>query len=562
MTEAARLTMLNALGKSDSDPEPFFDALTHAARTMTEMPAALISLVDQDRQWLELQSVRPGATELQQETSFSTWVIRSKDLFEVEDATEDPRFANDSLVIGPPFVRHFVGVPVIVHGKSIGSLCLLSPERGRISQAHAEALICLAQAAAVGMQQRARLLERVTESHALQRRLQRSQLFLERTNSLAKVGGWELSLATNALRWTKETHLIHGVAEDALPALDTAVGFYSDEARQRLETALAECRLSGTPIDLILPSSKATGERTWVHVVGQREEADGGGRLVGAIQDVTEQRAAMEKLAQSEARYRRLFQHSLGLICTHSLDGTVISVNPAASHSLGLPEGVLIGRSLAQVIPKDRQSAFERYLNRILENQSDSGTMELLAHDGSRRVWAYHNVLDTEADPPYVLGHAQDITTQHIQEQQLYELATRDPLTRAFNRRYLSELANQQLHEWGCLVFDLDHFKEVNDTLGHARGDKVLVDFVSFLSAPLLREEVVIRLGGDEFLVFVPGATLERLQALERAYHDHAEDAPIRFSAGCAIGRPLESVADTINRADMKLYDRRKRVRR
>jgi diguanylate cyclase (GGDEF)-like protein len=169
--------------------------------------------------------------------------------------------------------------------------------------------------------------------------------------------------------------------------------------------------------------------------------------------------------------------------------------------------------------------------------------------------------MDVEADPPYVLGHAQDITTQYIQEQQLQDLATRDPLTRSFNRRYLTDLAQQQLEAWGCLVFDLDRFKEVNDTQGHARGDAVLVEFVVFLSRFLQGEEVVVRLGGDEFLVFVPGATLERLQALESAYQLHADQAPIRFSGGCAISRSTETVADTINRADMKLYDRRRRDR-
>jgi len=561
MIEADRLSTLNALRILDSDPEPFFDALTQAARTMTGMPIALISLVDGDRQWFKSQTGLSGVQETPRAISFCTWAVQSDVLFEVEDAIDDPRFANNPLVVGPPFVRHYVGAPISAKGESVGTLCLLSPEPGTISQAHAEALTCLAQAAAVGMQQRARLLERVAESHALHRRLQRSQFFLERTNSLAKVGGWELSLATNALKWTKETHLIHGVAEDAKPSFDAAVAFYSTEARQRLESALTECTRLGTPMDLILPSSKATGERIWVHVVGQREDTEGGGRLIGAIQDVTEQRTALEALGRSEARYRRLFQHSLGLICTHSLDGTITSVNPAASHSLGMPEGALIGRRLVEVIPKEKRASFEDYLKRIAENASDSGTMELVAHDGSRRVWAYHNVLDTEADPPYVLGHAQDITTQHIQEKQLHDLATRDPLTRAFNRRYLSELATQQLDGWGCLVFDLDHFKEVNDTQGHARGDKVLVDFVAFLSDPLEGEEAVVRLGGDEFLVFVPGATMRRLQVLEQVYQERAGEAPICFSGGCAIGRPLESVADTINRADMKLYDRRKRER-
>ncbi len=279
--------------------------------------------------------------------------------------------------------------------------------------------------------------------------------------------------------------------------------------------------------------------------------------MIGAIQDVTEQRAAVEALAHSEARYRRLFQHSLGLICTHSLDGTVTSVNPAASHSLGLSESDVIGRSLAELIP--RPSKTRSRLTWIVSRQtSDSGMMELVARDGSRRFWAYHNVLDTEAQPPYVLGHAQDITTQHIQEQQLHDLATRDPLTRAFNRRYLTDLAQQQFEGWGCLVFDLDHFKEVNDTQGHAQGDKVLVDFVAFLSAPLQGEEAVVRLGATSSGV----RSRCDIGTIERA-GGHLPRAPERhqFAFGCAIGRPLESVADTINRADIKLYDRRRQLR-
>jgi GGDEF domain-containing protein len=84
---------------------------------------------------------------------------------------------------------------------------------------------------------------------------------------------------------------------------------------------------------------------------------------------------------------------------------------------------------------------------------------------------------------------------------------------------------------------------------------------VAFLSSPLEENEVVVRLGGDEFLVFVPGASMERLQALEATYQARAHLAPVRFSGGCAISRPSETVADTINRADMKLYERRRRER-
>jgi len=561
MAEEERQAALEQLRILDSDPEPFFDALTEAAQTMTAMPMSLITLIDRGRQWFKSQAGLDGVTQTPRAISFCTWAIESAEVMEVEDASKDPRFANNPLVLGPPHLRHYVGAPITADGQRVGTLCVLSPSPGRLCESHLATLTLLAKAAGVGMEQRARLLHRVSQSDALQRDLERSQFFLEQTNALARVGGWELSLESGELKWTKETHCIHGVSEDVAPSMSVAMGFYTPAARQSLETALDRCATAGAPIDVTLPSTKASGAKTWLHVVGQRDIQDGQIRLIGAVQDVTERRNAGEALAQSEARYRRLFQHSLGLICTHSLDGTLTSVNPAASHSLGASEADLVGRPLAELIPTERRPYFEAYLSRIHENQSDSGMMDLIAHDGSRRFWAYHNVLDTEADPPYVLGHAQDITTQHIQEQQLQELAIRDPLTRAFNRRYLTQLAHQQSGTWGCLVFDLDHFKEVNDTQGHAEGDKVLVDFVAFLSIPLQGDEVVVRLGGDEFLVFVPGATLERLQLLEADYRERSPDAPIRFSGGCAIGRPSESVADTINRADMKLYDRRRQDR-
>ena len=562
MSESARQAALDSLRILDSDPEPFFDGLTRAAHAMTGMPIAMISLIDGERQWFKAH-VGLDVSETARDISFCTWTIQSDMVLEVEDAREDPRFADNPTVLGPPFVRHYLGAPIRLEGGSrIGTLCLLDSEPGKATLGQREALAWLARVAGIGMEQRASLLNRIAESTRLHRQLHRSQAFLERTNTLAKVGGWELALDTRELEWTRETRLLHGVAEDFTPDLESALRFYPEASRQMLAEALDACANDGTAIDLTLQATKAGGELSWVHVVGQRIDDAAGSRLVGAIQDVTEQRLASNALAQSEARYRRLFQHSLGLICTHTLSGTITSVNPAASLSLGRPEAELLGRSLMEIIPVERREHLQLYLQRIAENQSDSGLMELLADDGSRRYWAYHNVLDTEADPPYVLGHAQDITTQHLQERQLLDMAIRDPLTRAFNRRYLGDLAEKQLDAWGCLVFDLDHFKEINDTQGHANGDAVLVEFVAFLSAPLQQEEVVVRLGGDEFLVFVPGATMERLQALEAQYQARAAQAPVRFSGGCAINRPGETVTDTINRADMKLYERRRKDRR
>ncbi|WP_282243728.1 PAS domain-containing protein [Stenotrophomonas sp. PS02300] len=96
----------------------------------------------------------------------------------------------------------------------------------------------------------------------------------------------------------------------------------------------------------------------------------------------------------------------MGLICTHTLEGIITSISPAASLSLGREEQELIGQPLSAILPPDRRTQLHAYLAKIKEDQSDSGVMELVASDGSQRFWAYHNVLDAEADPPYVLGHA------------------------------------------------------------------------------------------------------------------------------------------------------------
>lgn len=558
MVEQARLSALYALDILDSDPEPFFDAITRAAQASLGMPIALIAFVDDQRQWFKSQAGFDCIRETPRDISFCHWAILSGDVFEIEDASVNAQFAGNPLVAGPPYVRHYVGAPIEVEGGSrVGTLCLLSPKVGRLTTPQISTLQCLAQVVATGLDQRAKLLKHIERGAELCARLKKSQAFLRQTHALAKVGGWELNPQTDALDWSEGAPLIYGLINPAR-TLESAICFCSKSAQLAVQSAMVNCINTGAPMDLVLPSTTASMQPIWVHLVGQRVQDERGTRLIGAIQDVTQNHAANSALENSERLYRRLFQYSMGLICTHTLDGIITSINPAAALSLGRKEHDLINRPLSAFLPPERRAKFESYLSRIKADQSDTGTMELIASDGSRRIWAYQNVLDAEADPPYVLGHAQDITAQHFQEQQLQELAVRDPLTRCFNRRYLSQLSHLHPPGWGCLIFDLDHFKEINDTYGHVAGDNVLVGFVAFLERKLVQGEVVIRLGGDEFLVFIPSPAVKRVKDLEDSYQSYASEAPIRFSGGSAVNRQDESFTDTINRADMKLYDRRK----
>jgi diguanylate cyclase (GGDEF)-like protein/PAS domain S-box-containing protein len=274
--------------------------------------------------------------------------------------------------------------------------------------------------------------------------------------------------------------------------------------------------------------------------------------------DITVRKRAIQALEMSELRFRKLFQYSLGLICTHDLDGVILSVNPATARVLDYSITELMGRNLVELMPPKALPAFRQYLERIVENGEDSGLLHLISRDGQPRIWEYHNVLDDDSDGvPYVLGHAQDITDRRRYEQQLREQSIRDPLTGCYNRRYLDEHVASlgAAATWGCVVIDLDHFKQVNDTCGHQRGDEVLIGIGRFLSAQADKGSVVVRMGGDEFMVLLRDgdeAATERLAARLRAAAPN--EAPIAFTVGWATREPGETLDATIRRADNALY--------
>lgn len=143
-----------------------------------------------------------------------------------------------------------------------------------------------------------------------------------------------------------------------------------------------------------------------------------------------EHRRAQERIRERDYLYRLLVENSLGLMCSHDLDGVLLSINPAAASSLGYMPEDGIGRNLREFIAPSVRHQFDDYLARLRENASDSGLLRLVAKDGGERVWVYHNMrYDEPGLPPRVLGHAQDITERIAMEQALKE--SKEALERA-----------------------------------------------------------------------------------------------------------------------------------
>ena len=163
-----------------------------------------------------------------------------------------PTFLHQPLVTGGPRIRHYAGIPGSAHGARIGTLCLLDPMPGVLSPSQRELMVHLARVTTQVLEQRSTLMAQVGQAKALHRELKRSEDFLSALNRAARVGGWEMDLVTNEVRWTRETKQLHGVRSNFEPTLDTALSFYREDSRNIIRAAVQRCIDEGTSWELQL----------------------------------------------------------------------------------------------------------------------------------------------------------------------------------------------------------------------------------------------------------------------------------------------------------------------
>jgi GAF domain-containing protein len=171
--EAARIAALNRYAILDTEPEQSFDDLVTLAAHICKTPMAMLSLVDEHRQWFK-SKVGVQVRETPREVSICTHAIQQDDLFIVPDTREDPRFRDNPLVVGEPRVRFYAGAPLINEdGFALGTLCVVDREPRELDEDQKNALLSLRRLALAQMElrQNLRLLkdalnDRTKEEHA------------------------------------------------------------------------------------------------------------------------------------------------------------------------------------------------------------------------------------------------------------------------------------------------------------------------------------------------------------------------------------------------------------
>ncbi len=242
-----------------------------------------------------------------------------------------------------------------------------------------------------------------------------------------------------------------------------------------------------------------------------------------------------------------------------TLDGEIIDANPAFLEMFGVESlEELKGYRTSDFVRPDMRAREMAQLER--EGSVRDIEFQLTRRDGKTRTVVDSAFLsvDPETGDKYCHGILVDITHRKELQTQLLELSIRDPLTGCYNRRYLNTVTRQceaqPKGEWGCIYLDIDHFKQYNDTNGHAEGDGVLVKMARFLMRHVRAEEAVVRVGGDEFLVVLCDSGEDQTEhVVARLRAAAPTSAPVPFSMGWAARKQGESFEATMIRADRRL---------
>lgn len=320
---------------------------------------------------------------------------------------------------------------------------------------------------------------------------------------------------------------------------------------------------------------KSTGEKRCYWTV-KKPIHDKDGNLIGLCgisTDITEHKLIEARLAE---------QHQLLELILANVDAHIymkdslhrfLYVNQKVADLLGLPAEQIINRRDDEVIPAASACQLWRLDNRVFETgELQAGEEMLTDPEGNQHYyWSVKVPFLLGNGTPTLIGISSDITELHQLKEQLHQQSVRDGLTGLYNRRFFFELCEKNLsldmrhHLTSVLmVLDVDQFKCINDRFGHPLGDSALVHLGRVMQSVLRSEDVLARIGGDEFAILLPNTTLSaaaslaerlRLQVMQSPLPLHDGDKlVITISAGLVENSEGELMESLYARADQMLY--------
>ncbi|PTT49226.1 sensor domain-containing diguanylate cyclase [Aeromonas sp. HMWF014] len=319
----------------------------------------------------------------------------------------------------------------------------------------------------------------------------------------------------------------------------------------------------------------STGEKRFYWTV-KKPMYDRDGDLIGLCgisTDITEHKLIEARLAEQHQLLEIVLANVDALIYMKDSEHRFLYVNQKVSDLLGMPAEQIINRRDDELFPPTSACQQRLLDNPVFETGELQAGEEMLTDiEGKQHYYWSVKVPFLLADgTPTLIGIASDITELHQLKEQLHQQSVRDGLTGLYNRRFFFEVCEKNLslnarhHLTSVLVvLDVDQFKCINDRYGHPLGDRALNHLGKVMLSVLRSEDVLARIGGDEFAIWLPNTTLSAAASLAERLRLHVMQSPlplpdgdeliITISAGLVENGKEEPMESLYARADQMLY--------
>jgi PAS domain S-box-containing protein len=421
--EKQRLEAIHRFQILDSEEDPDFDGIVEIASQICNSAIAVITLVDERRQWFKAR-VGLSVRETDRDFSFCAHAIHYDDIMIVEDALSDERFNDNPLVTGEPFIRFYAGIPLISNDNyKVGTLAVIDPIPRTLSEMQKSCLRNLAKQVVNLLNMRLNILE-LRKSNV---EISYLANIVEQTND-AIISIDQLGLIRS---WNRGAEILYGFRRDdtigrsihdivrgsIIPFDDNFENFvYSDKVWRG---EVKHLHREGTPIFLLLTVSPLpTNDRKRVGYVLQLRDISDRKKLEDELNHLHE-----EAIRLANERYRNIFENSLHGIFQTTIEGRFITVNKAMAHMFGYDSPEDLIREVTDIAgqlyidPHDRQ-----HIRKVLASEGKLTGYEFKAIKKNRQIiWvrAHIQVLHDKAGMSYFEGMVEDVTERRISDEKL-----------------------------------------------------------------------------------------------------------------------------------------------